>query len=111
MSFHLYPVTPTALSCGDYTVTVNGIPAPTDTARVSRVPFNRRWPGHQRSIDQTELVNFLSLAADEPLTFEITLPEPTDSVVIRPASLGITPTLTDRSEEHTSELQSHLQIS
>ena len=96
MSFHLYPVTPTGLSCKDYTLTVNGIPAPTDTARVSRVPFNRRWPGHQRSIDQTELVNFLSLASDEPLTFEITLPEPADSVVIRPAALGITPTLADR---------------
>ncbi len=94
MSFHLYPVTPTELIHEDYEVTVNGILAATDTARVSAVPFNRRWPGHQRSEDQTELVSFLSLETDEVLHFEIRPKKPFTNVVIRPITLGITPEVT-----------------
>lgn len=94
MSVHMYPVTPTALSCNDYRICINGAEVTPDTARVSAVPFNRRWPGHQRGLEQTELVNFLSLSADEPLTFEITPKEPFETVAIRPASLGVTPTVT-----------------
>ena len=53
MSLHIYPLTKTAESVQHYTVRINGIPVTPDTARVSAVPYNRRWPGHQRSIDQT----------------------------------------------------------
>ena len=91
MSTNIYPVTKTKDCCQDYTVNVNGQLVTLDTARVSAVPFNRRWPGHQRGKEQTELINFLSLASDEALTFEITPNKPFENVIIRPLSLGIIP--------------------
>ncbi len=96
----IYPVTPQPdFLCTDYAITVNGIPAAPDSARVSAVPYNRRWPGHQRTLDQTELVNFLSLTHDEPVTYEITPAAPWDTAMdpaklIRPRSLGIVPEIT-----------------
>ena len=97
MSLKIYPVTQTQEPCRDYTVKINGNPVALDTARVSAVPFNRRWPGHQRAIDQTELINFLSLATDEAVTFTVTpqLPFDESKVVIRPLSLGIQPVCKD----------------
>jgi len=95
MSINIYPVTKTEECCQDYTVKVNGQVVTLDTARVSAVPFNRRWPGHQRSKEQTELVNFLSLSSDEALTFEITPRKPFEDVVIRPLPLGISPEIKD----------------
>jgi hypothetical protein len=89
MSYQIYPVTETELKCNDYRVTVNGKEAPLNTARVSAVPFNRRWPGHQRQIEQSEPIQFLSLATNESLTLEITPNAPFESVTIRPQSLGI----------------------
>ena len=41
MSYRIYPVTPVAPACEDYTVKINGVRAETNTARVSAVPFNR----------------------------------------------------------------------
>ena len=93
MSCNIYPVVKNEMVCTDYAVKVNGKEAELNTARVSAVPFNRRWPGHQRQIDQTEIIQFLSLETDEPLTFEITPREPFESLKIRPASLGIVPTV------------------
>ena len=95
MAFKIYPVLKTEDSIQDYSVKINGIPVLLDTARVSAVPFNRRWPGHQRSKDQSELINFLSLSFDEPVTFEITPLKPFESVVIRPLTLSIQPEITD----------------
>ena len=69
MSYRIYPVVHTHPLCNDYRVFVNGEEVGLNTARVSAVPFNRRWPGHQRQTDQTEMIQFLSLASDEPLTF------------------------------------------
>ena len=94
MSYRIYPVSPSAVSCEGFTVKINGHPVPLDAARVSAFPYNRRWPGHQRSLDQTECVNFLSLETDEPLRFEITPKEPSDRIVVRPRSLGIIPEIT-----------------
>lgn len=91
MSLKIYPVTKTEDCCQNYKIKVNGQSVPLDTARVSAVPFNRRWPGHQREKNQTELINFLSLATDESVTLEITPIKPFDTAVIRPLSLGITP--------------------
>ena len=61
MSYRVYPVTETELKHTGYRIKINGQDVETNTARVSAIPFNRRWPGHQRSEDQTELINFISL--------------------------------------------------
>lgn len=95
MAIHVYPVQKTDIVCENYEVKVNGQKAELNTARVSAVPFNRRWPGHQRTKDQTELVNFLSMSFDEPVTFEITPKEPFENVIIRPLSLGVQPEIAD----------------
>ena len=99
MGVHVYPVTENGLFHNGYRVWINEEPVALNTARVSAVPFNRRWPGHQRPIDQTELVNFLSLemGADEPLRIRVQPTEPFDParLEIRPASLGIKPAVTD----------------
>ena len=94
MSYKIYPVTETETKCDDYIVTVNGLPVPLNVARVSAVPFNRRWPGHQRQTDQSEVIQFLSLATDEPIHFEITPKTPFKEIKIRPKSLGIEPEIT-----------------
>ena len=88
----IYPVTPVSPQATDYVVKVNGRIVSLDTARVSAMPFNRRWPGHQRQIEQTELVNFLSMSADEPVTFEVSSDRlDLSRAVVRPLSLGVTP--------------------
>jgi len=94
MSWYVYPTQNTQPQYRGYRVTINGQEAALNTARVSAMPFNRRWPGHQRTEDQTELCNFLSMETDEPLEFEITPARPFERVEIRPRSLGITPEVT-----------------
>jgi hypothetical protein len=44
----------------DYTVTVNGQPVFTYSARVSAQPINQVWPGYQRPLEQTERAAFAS---------------------------------------------------
>lgn len=92
---NIYPVTKTEITCSDYIVKVNGTEVSLDTARVSAAPINRRWPGHQRTEDQSELINFLSMSTDEAIEFEITPKEPFENVIIRPLSLGIVPEVED----------------
>ncbi len=79
----------------DYTVTVNGVPVPVYTARISRFPFNREWPGYQRAIDQTELVSFVNLVSDEPLTLAVQTTRPHERVRLKPYSKGILPLESD----------------
>lgn len=95
MALKIYPVIKTENQCEDYKVKINGEQVELNTARVSAVPFNRRWPGHQRGIEQTELINFLSCAAEEPFDFEITPKNPFEKIDIIPKTLGIVPKKTD----------------
>ena len=91
MSYKIYPVIHKEPACADYRIVINGAEVGSNTARVSAAPINRRWPGHQRGLEQTEAIQFLSLATDEALSFEIIPKDPFDSVKIRPRSLGIVP--------------------
>ena len=95
MSVRIYPVSGKELHHDGYDVKVNGTAVKLDAARVSAIPFNRRWPGHQRTLDQTEMINFLSMAMDEPVTFEIRPKNAFEKVEIRPLSLGIVPEIMD----------------
>lgn len=104
MATKLYPVSPCDLwqygvlpgekERVGYTVQIDGQPVVVDHARVSAIPYNRRWPGHQRDLAQTEIIDFVSFSMDAPVHFDIVPPEPFDTVVIRPHSLGITPEIT-----------------
>jgi hypothetical protein len=95
VSFRIYPVTSTELCHNSYEIKINGVDTPLNTARVSAIAFNRRWPGHQRSLDQTELINFVSFETDEPVTFEIKPKKPFEKAEIRPMALGIVPEITE----------------
>ncbi len=110
MSVRVYPVTRTETDCRDYTIKINGCPVELNTARVSAIPFNRRWPGYQRDIAQSELVNFLSFATDEPVTFEITPRMPFTDAVIRPRALGITPEVRDGKIRFTLEKPAYFTV-
>ena len=94
MAFHVYPVTPVREVCTDYRIWINGSEVQTNTARVSRFPYNRRWPGHQRSMDQSTPAQFLSLEMDSGIEIEILPPRPFEGVTVRPLSLGIQPQIT-----------------
>lgn len=75
----------------DYRVYVNGEEVPVYTCRISSYPFNTWWPGHQRHVNQTEIVSYVNLVADEELRVEV---EPlTDAacsrVMVKPYSKGV----------------------
>ncbi len=88
MSVNIYPVQPSQCECSNYSVKVNGEEIALNSARVSTVPFNRRWPGHQRQIEQTELINFASFECEGETVLEITPKGDFDDFVIRPQSLN-----------------------
>ncbi len=79
--------------CEHYELQVNGQVVPVYACRVSAVPFNQVWPGYQRPLDQTELAGFACWDMSEPVKVEVQSRRPVQSVVVRPASLGIHPTV------------------
>ena len=101
MAVHIYPVIRCGEECKDYILKVNGVALDLHTARVSAVPFNRRWPGHQRQIEQTELINFALFETDEAVEIEIIAPQPFEKLEIRPRTLGITPEIDGRTIRFT----------
>lgn len=49
---------------------VNGTPIKADFCRVSAIPFNTPWPGHQRPVEQSEETGFLRIVTDEKIEIE-----------------------------------------
>ena len=88
---HIYSVTQTSLNDTKYTVKANGVEVPLQFARVSKEPFNRRWPGHQRQIEQSEIIPFILMETDEAVTFEVTSDQDLTKAVIRPCTVGVKP--------------------
>ena len=72
-------------------LTVDGECCPLHLARVSSYPINRRWPGHQRSMEETELAAFALFETDKPAEIEVMPSRPFREVIVRPLSCGITP--------------------
>lgn len=58
-------------SSKEYKVYINGQEIPVYACRISKYPFNTWWPGHQRQINQTELVSFVNLVSDEEVKVEV----------------------------------------
>ncbi len=82
-------------------VTVEGAPAPCHAARVSAIPFNVVWPGHQRPKDQTEPASFVSFETDGPARLAVTLERDFREAVVRPLRHGIRPAVEGRTATFT----------
>lgn len=74
-----------------FAVQINGFAAQAYQARVSRIPFNQVWPGHQRPPEHTELAAFISFDTDETVELSVTPQRSFSNAVIRPLSKKITP--------------------
>ncbi|MCU0961807.1 MAG: glycosyl hydrolase family 28 protein [Pirellulaceae bacterium] len=86
-----WPAPPGEELCERYQLKVNDTPVPVHFCRVSAVPFNQVWPGYQRPLDQTEPAGFALWDMVGPVRVEIESQPPVQSVVVRPAALGIQP--------------------
>src|ERR1035438_4136434 len=88
-----WPAPPGEALSEHYELTVNGHAVPVHACRVSAVPFNQVWPGYQRPLDQTELAGFAFWDMAGPVKVVVQSRRPVQSVVMRPASLGIRPAI------------------
>ena len=79
-----------------YRVYINNAPVTLEKARVSRFPFNRHWPGYQRSLDQTEVTAFASFDLKGTAVVRIECEFDFKNIVVRPLSLGIKPIVEGR---------------
>lgn len=75
----------------DYRVYVNGEEVSVYTCRISSYPFNTWWPGHQRPVNQTEIVSYVNLIADEEIRIEVEPLTKTayERIMVKPYSKGI----------------------
>ena len=72
-----------------YEVSVDGVKAPVSEVRCSAIPFNRRWPGRQRQIEQTELCGMVRFAFEGKATVSVTATRDFKDVKIRPLSRNV----------------------
>lgn len=87
----------------DYTVFINDIACTVNSCRVSALPFNRPWPGKQRTADQTELAGFIRFYGDEIVTLKVRNRNLAGEGVVRPLSSNIN--VTKEKDEYTFTLQ------
>ena len=81
----------------DYKVYLNGREIPVYTCRISAYPLNVWWPGHQRPVDQSEVVSYVNLVSDEEFTLEIEPLTKTayERIMVKPYSKGVKPEVKD----------------
>ncbi len=68
----------------DYKVTVDGKAIKCHKCRVSKMPFNTVWPGHQRPIEQTEVDSFISFDMENDVDICVKLARIPRDICIRP---------------------------
>ncbi len=73
----------------DYTVEINGKEYKARDCRVSAMPFNTLWPGHQRDFAQSESAAFISIYSNEPVTLRVKYKRGFDNPIVRPSSKGV----------------------
>jgi len=88
MSFRVFEFEQEELNGKAFEVRINGEKVGLHTARVSAHPINRRWPGHQRTVDQSEITHFLSFEMDEPVEITVKPDFSFENVRVRPAALN-----------------------
>ncbi len=81
----------------DYRFFVNGQEVSVYTCRISAYPFNTCWPGHQRPVNQSEIVSYVNLVSDEELEIEVEpLTKNADGkIMVKPYSKGVKPKKVD----------------
>lgn len=89
---HIAPMPAAEIPSADFRVTVEGQPVPVYVCRVSAVPLNWEWPGHQRPLEQTEIASFAYFDFSGPIRVQVeSLIRPVERVEIRPTAFGIAP--------------------
>ena len=89
MASHIYPIPQGESLATGYSVLIDGKPALLRQMRVSAAPINRRWPGHQREIAQSELAGFVSFSMEGSAHFTVDVEKDFEEAVIRPLSKGV----------------------
>lgn len=87
----IYPVPDGEILTDDFEMTADGRAVPLHYARVSAYPINRRWPGHQRPLAQTEIASFASFGVSGPCRVCLKPKRTFHAVIVRPLSRGIVP--------------------
>ncbi len=90
LPLRIYPLPPGEVAA-PISITAGGMPLPVSQCYVSAYPYNRRWPGHQRTTDQREVAYFGRLEGEGPITFEYKPERPFSVCTIRPLSAKVTP--------------------
>ncbi|MCD6284839.1 MAG: hypothetical protein J7M39_02870 [Anaerolineae bacterium] len=91
MAVRIYPVPMGIPVTEDMFCQIEGQEAPVLPCRVSAVPFNRRWPGHQRQIEQSEIAYFTSFEMTAPVTVQVRPKRACKKAVVRPLSRNVHP--------------------
>jgi len=81
-----------------YSVEINSKPVLCEFARVSAMPFNMPWPGHQRDLSQTEEAAFISFEGDKNVKIKVTAAE-VKTAVIRPLAKNVKPVINENTVE------------
>ena len=85
----IYPVPESERIYPGYAVEVDGEKTPVSEVRCSAMPFNRRWPGRQRQIEQTELCGMVRFAFSGRATVAVTAAKDFKTMKIRPLSRNV----------------------
>lgn len=75
----------------DFSIRLNNAEANAVKTRVSAMPFNCSWPGHQRPLDETEIASYISFSSDNDVEITLTPKKSFKTVTIRPLSAKIIP--------------------
>lgn len=110
-NFHI-PASPAGEALSkDFTATVNGCELPVKQVRVTAVPFNTWWPGHQRPIDQTEPASYANFNLSGSVRVEIVChTKRVESVEIKPSAFGITPVVEGQKISFTLDKPRHFTV-
>lgn len=94
----------------DLEATVNGKRVDVRACRVSAVPYNTPWPGHQRPLDQSEVASYLLVEGDGNADFVVTRKTAFTNCVIRPKSRGVNAKVDGRSVRFTVASPGHFTV-
>ncbi len=72
-----------------YNVQADGMDISVHRCRVSAMPYNMTWPGHQRTPDQTEEAAFVTFGTDGAVKLAVKAAKPYEDYRVRPLSANV----------------------